>query len=280
MKRTCLIVWMIIAVLTVSLSAFGENTPWDCPDCGRTGNTGNFCGGCGHAAPTEPSGADTLAQILPSTVAVGDILTFGHYEQDNKYANGPEEIEWIVLDFDKANHNALLLSKYALDAGSYHKNLDTVTWETCTLRTWLNETFLKKAFNQDEQSVILTTEVDNSTRQGYSKWETDGGNNTQDRIFLLSYAEAKQYLDVDNKYNVKSRVSPTAYAVSRGLVARELFKTEDGLATVSWWLRSPGTFQYEAAIVKIEGSIDDQMIENYYHAIRPALWLNLDAAFN
>ena len=117
MKRTCLIVWMIIAVLTVSFSAIGENAPWDCPECERKGNTGNFCGGCGHPAPSvdssaESSGSDALAQTMKKTVAVGDIIQFGHYEQDNNLDNGSEAIEWIVLDYDEANHKVLLLSKY------------------------------------------------------------------------------------------------------------------------------------------------------------------------
>ena len=43
-------------------------------------------------------------------ISVGDIITFGHYEQDNNLDNGAEPIEWIVLDVQDGK--ALLLSKY------------------------------------------------------------------------------------------------------------------------------------------------------------------------
>ena len=48
---------------------------------------------------------------------VGNIVAFGRYEQDNDLTNGPEPIEWIVLDVvDGEKTKALLLSKYGLDA--------------------------------------------------------------------------------------------------------------------------------------------------------------------
>ncbi len=56
-------------------------------------------------------------------------------------------------------------------------------WENCTLCTWLNETFLNKAFNKYEQFAILLTDVDNSELQCYSEWDTNGGNNTLDKVF-------------------------------------------------------------------------------------------------
>lgn len=118
-------------------------------------------------------------------------------------------IEWLVLARD--GNKALLISRYWLDAQPYNTDHTSVTWETCTLRTWLNVTFYNKAFSSDEQAAILTTSVDNGKNQGYSKWSTSGGNNTEDKVFLLSYAEANKYFGVtyDNISNTKSRVAPT-----------------------------------------------------------------------
>ena len=87
---------------------------------------------------------------------------------------------------------ALLLSRYGLDAQPYNTEDTAITWEKSTLRTWLSGTFIDKAFTSAEQSAILETNVDNGSGQGYSKWNTNGGNNTQDKVFLLSYAEANQ----------------------------------------------------------------------------------------
>ena len=59
-----------------------------------------------------------LAESVQQNVAVGDILTFGHYEQDNDQQNGREPIEWVVLDIQ--NNQALLLTRYAIDSRYYH----------------------------------------------------------------------------------------------------------------------------------------------------------------
>ena len=119
--------------------------------------------------------------ITQSFDTIGSIVTFGRYEQDGDKENGPEEIEWVVLDVQDGK--ALLLSKYGLEAKPYNTEYTEVTWETCTLRAWLNSDFLNKSFSTEEQSAILTTEVDNSGAQGYSKW-----NNSAGHIALRDYS--------------------------------------------------------------------------------------------
>lgn len=146
--------------------------------------------------------------------AVGNYVTFGRYPQ-TKAGKDKTPIEWLVLARDGSK--ALLISRYGLDAQPYNTTNSEVTWETCTLRTWLNSTFYNKAFSSAEQAAILTTNVDNSKYQCYSGWSTNGGNNTQDKVFLLSYAEANKYFDVthDNSSNTKSRVAPTRTRLHR-----------------------------------------------------------------
>ena len=179
--------------------------------------------------------------VTRPTVTVGDIVTFGHYEQDNDLSNGSEPIEWIVLAAE--DENVLLLSKYGLDAKPYHDRTVEITWEECTLRTWLNSDFLKSAFSPDEQSAILLTNVDNSSEQGYEEWTTNGGNNTEDLIFLFSYQEAFGIFFEDDFSRI---CEPTAYAVKQGALAK------DGNGW--WWLRSPGYFQNYATYVNYGGS--------------------------
>ncbi len=159
-----------------------------------------------------------------------------------------------------------MISRYGLNAVPYNAELVDVTWEICTLRAWLNSDFLSTAFSPEEQETILVTEVDNSIAQGYSGWDTDGGNNTHDRIFLLSYAEANLYLDVtsEDKDNIKARVAPTAYAVSKGTLAHIRYQTENGSDAGNWWLRSPGGYQPSVACVLSVGflSFDSSISEN------------------
>ncbi len=218
--------------------------------------------------------------ITQSFDTIGGIATFGRYEQDSNEENGPEEIEWIVLDVQDGK--ALLLSKYGLEAKRYNKKKTDVTWETCTLRAWLNDDFLNKAFDAEEQSAILTTEVDNSDAQGYSGWITSGGNNTKDKIFLLSYAEANRYLDAkywdnDDGNNTKSRIAPTEYAIENGAWFDDKFQTADGRPSGWWWLRSPGESQDYAAFVTGFGSLYCDSVIDSSEVVRPAFWLNLES---
>ncbi len=209
--------------------------------------------------------------------AVGNYVTFGTYPQT---ASGTDStpIEWLVLARD--GNKALLISRYGLDTQPYNKKKTNVTWEECTLRTWLNGTFMNKAFTTNEQTGILLTNVDNSSSQGYSGWSTSGGNNTQDKIFLLSYAEAKQYMDVtyDDNKNMKSRVAPTAYAKKQGVHTSGNYKTADGDESGWWWwLRSSGRIQSNAALVYFDGSLTYYYVTYGSACVRPALWVNIEA---
>lgn len=220
-----------------------------------------------------------IAAARDAKFAVGNYVSFGTYPQ-TKAGNDATPIEWLVLARD--GNKALLISRYGLDAQPYNKDNTSVTWETCTLRTWLNSTFYNKAFSSAEQAAILTTNVDNSKNQCYSGWNTSGGNNTQDKVFLLSYAEANKYFDVENWQNngatdnVKSRVAPTVYAIAQGAGKISSYKTDDGIDAGWWWLRSPGDFQNYAAIVSNVGSLYDYNVSSGSGSVRPALWVNIE----
>lgn len=217
-----------------------------------------------------------IAAARDAKFAVGNYVSFGMYPQ-TKAGNDATPIEWLVLARD--GNKALLISRYGLDAQPYNKYNASVTWETCTLRTWLNGRFYIKAFSSAEQAAILTTNVDNSKNQCYSGWSTSSGNNTQDKVFLLSYAEANKYFGVtyDNSSNTKSRVAPTAYAIAQGAWTSSSNKTTDSTYAGWWWLRSPGTYQDYAAIVYFVGSLDFNYVDSDSGSVRPALWVNLES---
>lgn len=217
-----------------------------------------------------------IAAARDAKFAVGNYVSFGTYPQ-TKAGNDATPIEWLVLARD--GNKALLISRYGLDAQPYNKDNTSVTWETCTLRTWLNSTFYNKAFSSAEQAAILTTDVDNSKNQCYSGWNTSGGNNTQDKVFLLSYAEANKYFGVtyDNSSNTKSRVVPTAYAIAQGEWTSPSNKTADGTDAGWWWLRSPGYSQSRAADVNTDGSLYSSSVSLDSGSVRPALWVNIEA---
>ena len=204
----------------------------------------------------------------------GSYVTFGTWPQVSPFEKTP--IEWLVLDVQ--DHRALLLSRCGLCINVYNSEFADITWEKSTLRAWLNDTFLNDAFTAQEQSGILLTDVDNSSIQGWSEWSTDGGNNTRDRVFLLSCTEASQYFEVTDSsiVNLKSRVAPAA-RYKEIVYTDSSFLTEDGMAAGDWWLRSPGRNQNEAAVVSISGAFIHVDVDVHNILVRPALWIDLDA---
>ena len=195
--------------------------------------------------------------------SIGSEVVFGSYEQDGNTANGPEDIEWIILA--RAGDNALLLSKYGLDAKQYNE-WEVVTWEQSDIRSWLNSSFMDTAFTDEEQGAILKTEVDNSKAEGYSY--TTGGNNTEDRVFLLSYKEVfEDYFSSDEE-----RICmPTDYVVQN-----EAW-TDDETGACYWWLRSPDSNHYYVARVIGDGSLSHIGVDIDQNCVRPALWINLES---
>lgn len=197
-----------------------------------------------------------------SNYEIGDIVTYGNYEQDGFYSNGEETIEWIVIARDRDNH-ALLLSRYCLDALPYNEDGGDVTWEDSSIRAWLNGEFLESAFGGDPNGFICTAEC--KTKDGRSG--TDGGENTTDRIFLLAVDEVTQYFPKES-----SRRAPvTEYAKEQGA---EYDKNGNGW----WWLRTPGKTQDMAAGVHTAGGVnyDGRDVDRTDLCIRPALWLDLN----
>ena len=176
-----------------------------------------------------------------------------------------------------------------LDAKPYNTSYVDVTWETCTLRSWLNgygasanveetdyssDNFLDTAFTAEERAAIRQTTVVNEDNSHYG---TEGGNDTTDRVYLLSIAEACNASYGFNSTfdtNSKTRVSTnTAYTAGKS-----------GMYSVGaadyWWLRSPGSYSDSASGVNNYG------YGNYYGssvhggnvAFRPALHLNLSSS--
>ena len=88
--------------------------------------------------------ADEGTPALPEPT-VGGLTIFGRYEQDNNADNGPENILWVVLELD--DEKMVLLSRDGLAARPYNAEAGDTTWETCSLRKWLNEDFLNEAFS-------------------------------------------------------------------------------------------------------------------------------------
>ena len=206
-------------------------------------------------------------RILLSRAKVGDYVAFGSYEQDNTLSNGKEEIEWLVLV--KNDNKALLVSRYALDCQRYDTSITNVTWKTCSLRKWLNGTFINNAFSSDEQAMIQSTTI---------TADKNPESNTTDKVFLLSRKEAVEYF---SSTEVRKCV-PTHYAIAQGAYESSRYSA-GGKATCWWWLRSSGDRLSDdnsdiASIVNDDGGVYGlwNKLYNESGAVRPALWIKID----
>ena len=215
-----------------------------------------------------------------SETKVGRSFTLGLYEQDNNLKNGPEPIRWIVLARD--GDRVLVISRYVLDCKLYDEERRPVTWETCTLRAWLNGEFLNAAFDADELELIQTTHV---TADPNPIYDADPGADVDDKLFLLSLYEAESYFLPDMTGIAKWRVyeqtypallcEPTAYSAAHGCAPQ----SENGSAR--WWLRTPGLSASSAAWVtrtggfRDQGSLVDCSNSLVIPGIRPAMWIDL-----
>ncbi len=193
-------------------------------------------------------------------VNVGDTYVLGACEQDGNTENGNEKIEWQVIAKDGTK--ALVISKYAIERRRFNLERANVTWESCTLRTWLNGDFLTAAFSDEEIEKISVTKVTADANPSYS---TDAGNATEDKVFLLSVSEAKRYLT----NSTQRACFPTTRALNDGALVSKW-------GSCLWWLRTPGSSQECAACIDINGNFNGTVVWDYEIAVRPAMWIDLN----
>ena len=195
-----------------------------------------------------------------------ETYTFGSYEQDGDSSNGKEPIEWLVLDRD--GDRALLLSKYALDYQSfmpfYEPVTEPYTWESCSLRRWLNGTFLNAAFSADERQRLLTTTV--ITSPG-SLHRSDGPITTEDRVFLLSNTEVYAYFASE----AATAAEYTAYALSENPWPGNA--AAPGAA--DWWLRTTDGYDHPDGVYA-DGRVGEGARAYEGEYVRPAIWISVD----
>lgn len=196
---------------------------------------------------------------------VGDIVKFGLYKD--------QAIEWRVLDVKDCN--ALLLSKEGLYLNVYYGRISDsdpwgiATWETCSLRRWLNNNFYNEAFNYDEKQKIVLSRVTADINPEYNN--INPGRDTQDKVFLLSISEVNRYFANDEAR--KCRV--TEYVKKHG--RSSWWWPCDEMGYSSWWLRSPGHSRLVAARVHLDGSVDYAGdVVGAHYVVRPAMWVKIN----
>lgn len=205
------------------------------------------------------------ARYLGQTGEEPETVLFGSYEQDGDAANGKEPIEWLVLARD--GDKALLLSKYALDHQSfmpfYEPVTEPFTWESCSLRQWLNSTFLNAAFSAEEQRRLLTTTV--ITAPGGRKG-SENPFTTEDRVFLLSDTEVYAYFSSE----AATVADYTAYALSEDPWAGNATAP----APAIWWLRTTDGGNHPDSVYT-RGGVGEGARSYEGEYVRPAIWVDM-----
>ena len=181
---------------------------------------------------------------------------------------------------------ALVITEDIIDRGRYHYSSQTsVTWETSEIRQYLNSTFLN-TFNEADRRRITNTIVINNNNPWF---DTYGGNNTVDRIFLLSIEEVVRYFGdsgqfanrPDSAWAISDEYSLARIALDPAGGSMLIWDdVDEDKAPWVWWLRSPGRSSissYAAAFVDEGGDINvvGHFATNTWVGIRPALWLDL-----
>ena len=248
--------------------------------------------------------------IIDDCYKAGETLTFGRYPQDED-SDTPSPLKWRILEINDGA--ALLISEYVLEQYRYHDTREAITWEKSNVRSYLNG--LSAAFNQNGIDYDGKGFIDNAFTAEERKWikqvtnknpdapegwgSASGGNDTEDKVFLLSHDEVLKYFPTN-----KSCIgSPTAYAIRppegsgrNNLYTCQVTCSGDDSCPISgcnqngtnvymcsnvqcgshWWLRSPGVIPDDAAYVFVGGGVSSFSVNNVYPGLRPALYIHLN----
>ncbi len=164
-------------------------------------------------------------KVLKKTPKHGDVL-FG-------------EAHWIVAE--KKKDKAFLIKLKPTSGVAYNQTDEDVTWETSSIREYLNSSFMNELFTSSMIDKILETKVvvkDNKT------YHTKGCK-TKDKVFMLNGSQSYKYGEDLNMY------------------------------LRDYWLISPGATQREAQFVSF-GEVKEAgyQVTDRYMNIRPCMWVS------
>ncbi len=218
-----------------------------------------------------------------SAICIGDKIVFGSYV-------------WQVLDIQ--NDRALIITEDMVEQRTYHDVDESTTWAKCELRRYLNGEFYDRFSKTDKERIITVTNK-NPNNEWYG---TDGGKDTEDKIFLLSIEEVvcKYFGDSSEKLYNRGKKEDYWFQKRDGNTNRRVatFKVggwwwwlrSPGRVSERTWLQSPGCMSEKAVYIHGDGNIGIQgnhvlkCNSNIIHpfgdntgGVRPALWLSLES---
>ena len=180
-----------------------------------------------HPVPTtmNRTPAEVAAELQAiSDAQIDDVVAFGRYT-------------WYVTD--KTDGVCTLLCQGPVADMPYHDTKTDITWENCSLRRWLNEDFYNSKFSDGEKAAIVTSH--NTFVEDDYLYESDCGNDTDDKVSIFSYSEALAVSD------------------------------EIRDCGIDWWVRTPGKYQYDAVYIGLRSPVTIGNYVDSHMAVRPAI---------
>ena len=214
--------------------------------------------------------------VFKGDLTAGSTFFFGRYPQKTDLA---EPIEWRVLSAEEGMITAI--SVYGLDIQPYHVHYEPVSWDTCSLRSWLNSTFLNTAFTSKEQKKLVEKVPWRLENSLLSKQNHIFG--LSDKVSILSFQEAKSYYKSRSKHeSCKARLAyVTPFALKRGedVPSEGHFSwrhLRDG-GCCWWWLKTPGNSTQTRIVTPIGdfSFTDGNDVNDDTVAVRPVIVLSI-----
>ncbi len=281
-------IYITAVAMVLGLAACGDKTS-DEPILSETPIVTESTGASASAEVTEPEPEPVILEAthVGGFTISGDRLTAkgGAYDQDGNLDNGVEPIDWIVIA--DADDRLLLLSEKVLDQRVFNDNYNATSWETSSVRKWLNEDFFNAAFNDEEKTIIedyVTVLGDVSA----------GTAEVTDKVFLLSREEAEAYIGAEEGSEGNRLCSPvTPHAINAGVwyITEEYYSlfgfkdkgfSNEMIGCGNWWLRSNGKDETRIMDVGASGIIRTTGHEaaSKQDGVRPAIYIRISGGNN
>ena len=205
--------------------------------------------------------------LMPIHVKKGDVIAFGNFQ-------------WRVLDI--SNHKALIITENVIEQRAFHNVMEKITWEQSDMRKYLNSEFYD-SFSPTEKARITQTKVMNLGNPWYGTRDFE---DTEDKIFLLSYEEVVKYFGDSGALESRKGEDHGICAPFGDAIKDKYNKARTALDlngfNAWWWLRSPGgprdhTDRDHATAGSIDNVIwicGDDICRND-GGVRPAMWVTL-----
>ncbi len=249
---------------------------------------------------THVSDSSTLSSLneLTTPESNGWYLLNGHYyakvaaKPDQKYYSFDdgtkivssteywfecEPIEWKILASSEGSYSlvsSLLLDKHRFSREFYNaeNGVYANNYANSEIRQWLNEDFLSLAFGLGEE-YLQTVEVDNSAATTDSETNKYACENTNDKVYMLSYADYNNAAYFSSNKDRKCKTSDWARANGSSY---DTANDNHGYGT--YWTRSPwSSYSYDAWRVYSSGSVSTNGVSGYSLSVRPAITIKAQA---